>query len=241
METTYDPKAWVQRTTLGRHIFNYNYHMLGGEVAGWQLLKTVVMNVARTVTEKTYIWQNLQAPNREMVRVGVAESHDWRQAQRFLLEMLGHCMRPHIAQGTGLLSALGDVNFVARDPRSDLPAAIQFTRGNVAVSVNSGGQTNIDVSEFALIVDRVLSDTPAKVAFLRSLAKSRPRSVSVRAKQSYPLIKNLKREAPSDGWLKVIAPDGELGRKNNTLTYVSDQTGRKKIEVYVIRAEPKQS
>ena len=238
METSYDAKSWAKRTTLGRQVFNYNYGMLGSERPGWQLIKTVVMNQAKT--EKTYLWQNTRAPDREMVRVRVVEESSWQQAQKSLVELLDRCMRPQIPPGPGGLMALGDVSFVARDPRSDVSAAIQFTRGNIVVSVNSAagqqGQANVDVSEFAFLVDRALSEAPDKIAFLRRMAKSRTTTVvSVKAKQRYLLFENLERKVPHNEWLKIIAPGGELQRKRNTLTYLSSEPGRKRIAIYHIR------
>ena len=73
-------------------------------------------------------------------------------------------MRTDIPRVTGKLAKLGDVVFVGRDPVTDIPAAITFTRGNVRVSVASVGGRNIDVLEIAAKMDHFLSDTPTKAA-----------------------------------------------------------------------------
>ena len=57
MEPQYDVEQWAAETTLGRHIFNYNYRMTGSELRGWELLKTVSMQIEPGITEQVYMWQ----------------------------------------------------------------------------------------------------------------------------------------------------------------------------------------
>ena len=64
----YNLKAWAGETTLGRHIFNYNFRMFGREVPGWQMLKAVTMHKDRTLSEITYLWQNKDAAEQQLVR-----------------------------------------------------------------------------------------------------------------------------------------------------------------------------
>jgi hypothetical protein len=233
MEPDYDMKTWAGETSLGRRIFNYNFRMQGREVEGWQMLKAVPMHRDRRLSEITYLWQNTQAPERELIRVNVMETADWRAAQKHLSEVLHHCMRPDLPRGTGKLAMLGDIEFVARGPRSDLPAAVQFVRGNIVISVNSVGSVTIDVSNMAGIVDRVLTEPPTSIPFLRKQAKLQlPKTVIAKRKGALALVKDLMKVG--DRWLKVITPDGELRRQGDSLMYITPEPGTKRIQIFSI-------
>src|SRR5262249_34252930 len=146
-----------------RGVFNYNFRLLGGEFRGWELLKVVDMKTGQVPDEKVYLWKSKGDPGRDMVRVLIAERSDWRLAQERLRDELSNSLRPDIPRGTGKLGGLGDIVFVSRNPQSDVPAAISFTRGNICVLVNSVGASNTDVSELAAILDNLLSKPPRKV------------------------------------------------------------------------------
>ena len=149
-------------------------------------------------------------------------------------------MRPNIPRGTGKVASVGDVNLVARDLRSDFVAAIQFTRGNVAVVINSIGQVNIDVSEIAASVDRSISESPTKQPSLRTLAKRQtPNTVVIKAKESATLVKSIKKVSEGNTWLKVIVPDGEVVRKGDALLYSSPKPGKKTVQIFAIRSRAK--
>jgi hypothetical protein len=168
-----------------------------------------------------------------LVRVNVVEMADWRVAQKHLLVSLHHCMRPDLPRGTGKLAMLGDIEFVARTPRSDLPAAVQFVRGNIVISVNSVGSVTIDVSEMAAIIDHVLTEPPTAVPFLREWAKRQaPKAVIAKSKRAVPLVKDLTKIG--DRWLKVMTPDGELRRKGESLVYITPEPGTKRVQVFSI-------
>jgi hypothetical protein len=235
MESKYDNKAWSRETELGRRIFNYNFRMLGREVRGWELLKVVPMHTDRALSEMTYLWQNKNAPKRELVRINVSELLDWRAAQKHFLGILQHSMRPDIPRGTGTLAALGDIEFVAKAAQSDIPAAIQFTRGNIAVAANSVGSVSIDVSDIAFIVDRMLIEPPIRIPSLRKYAKQiSPRRVRTRGTDEAALIKDVK--FAGNAWLKVIVPDGELRRRDGAIEYMTKQLGSKSVQIFLIRA-----
>jgi len=143
-------------------------------------------------------------------------------------------MRSNIPRGTKKLAQVGDVNFVGREPQTELAAAISFVRGNVCVIVSSIGEKTADVSKIAITLDRALGAHPSK----REVANGRvrvqtPKVAIVKANEAYILIKNLQAVAPRGGWLKVIVPDGELSRKENELIYVSEHSGKKLIGTYV--------
>jgi hypothetical protein len=234
MKSQYDLKAWASETSRGRQLFNHNFRMSGRELAGWQLLKAVPMHRDRSLAETTYLWQSKEAPDRQVVRVSVAELHDWRAAQKHLRDALAHCMRPDLPRGSGGLAEVGDVEFVARAAPSDVPAAMQFARGNVAVAVNSVGSVTVDVSDVAAGVDRALADAPAKVASPRTMAKRlTPKTVTVKRREGVHLVKDLSKVG--DRWLKAIVPDGELRRRGNALVYTSPEPGKKTVQLYSIR------
>ena len=234
MDSHYDIKAWAGETTLGRRLFNYNFRMLGREVTGWQMLKVVPMHRDSVLLEMTYLWQSKDAPNRQLVRVNVGELADWRAAQKHLLGILEHSMRPDLPRGTGKLAAVGDIEFVARELQSDISAAVQFTRGNIAVAVNSVGSVTVDVSDIAAIVDRMLTEPPTSVPSLRRLAKLQlPKTILVKGRKRVRLLKSLKKVG--DRWLKAIVPDGELRRSGDALEYTTPQPGKKTVQIFSIR------
>jgi hypothetical protein len=233
MDSPHDVKAWASETTVGRRVYNYDFRLRGREIKGWRLIKTVPMRSDRTMSETTYLWQDTDAPDRNLVRVNVVELVDWRRAQKYLLDVLAHTMRPDLPRGTGDLGDVGDVEFVARSLDADVAAAVMFTRGNIAVVINSVGSVNVDVSEIAVLVDRMLREPPARVPSLRTVAKRQtPKSVQARRRQATPLVRNLRKTG--DRWLKVIVPDGEVQRKGDALAYLSPQPGRKTVQIFAI-------
>jgi hypothetical protein len=236
VDKPYDLKDWAARTTRGRQIFNFRYRMRDRDVRGWRLLKNVLMPPAQRATETIYLWKRDDQDDRALVRISIAELDDWRSAQRRLQETLGNCMRPAIPHGTGKLALIGDVNVVARDPQSDAPAALLFTRGNICVSVNSVGEVNIDVSKIASGIDRALAEPPSGAAQQkqRSVVKA-PKSVTARAKKRVSLIKALSKSVPADSWLKIIAEDGEVSKKGDSLVYESPESGKKRMGIYAMR------
>jgi hypothetical protein len=231
----YDTKAWAGETTLGRRVFNHRFRMLGREFSGWQLLKRVPMHEDRSMSEVTYLWQNEAAPRQQLIRVNVREVGSWRDAQKQLLGVLHENMRSDLPRGTGRLAELGDVQFVARALPSDIPAAVRFTRGNIAVSVDSAGPTILDVSEIALGIDRLLREAPTKVPALRRLAQVKtPKIALIKGKEGVALVKDLAKSG--DQWLKVLVPDGELRRKGQSVVYTAPPPARKAVQVFVIRS-----
>ncbi len=233
MNTKYDKNEWAAGTTLGRQVFNYAYRLTGAEFKGWKLLKTVTMQEGRDLTERVYIWQSNSDPKHEMVRVSITERHDWRLAQESLHQYLMECMRPDIPRGTKKLAPLGDVNFVGREPQTDIAGAITFTRGNVCVSISSAGEKGVDVSEMAAMLDRALSEPPAKAEAGKRRARAGiPESVDVMARKPFVLIEKLPEAVPRGGWMKIIVPDGELHRKGDALIYVSPDGGKKRVSAF---------
>jgi hypothetical protein len=237
MEPQYDVETWARETALGRRIFNHRFRMFGSELAGWSLVKSVIMHRDGELLEMTHLWRNDAAPERELVSVNVAELPDWRRAQRHLLSMLDHSMRGELPRATGPLRELGDVTFAARAPESDVAAAVLFARSNIAVAVNSAGSATVDVSRFALVVDRMLSAIAPDADGL--VPRPTSRAVAMLAKEAtgeLPLDLDL---GKADGaWLKVVAPDGELRRHEDTLLYSAADPGAKTLQVFVFEPQP---
>jgi hypothetical protein len=234
MNTQYNVEEWAAETTSGRQVFNYNYRMLGAEIRGWKLAKTVTMRESPEATERVYLWQSRSDPEREMVRVSITERSSWRSAQDSLAEQLHNSMRPDIPRGTRQLASVGDVNFIGREPYTDIPAAISFARGNLSVSVSSAGETHVDVSEIAMALDQALSAPPTERELERGKAEAKPIRARVSAGEAYVLIESLPEAAPDGGWLKILAPDGELSREGNALIYVSPESGEKRVDTFLV-------
>lgn len=234
MKSQYDSKTWAAETKVGRRIFNYNFRIKSADVKEWPLLKTVPMHRDAELVETSYLVQGDGDPERYLIRINTAELSEWRAAQRHLLEMLNHCMRPDIPRGTGNAAALGDISFVARASQSDIPGGIQFTRGNIAVAVNSVGAVIIDVTPVAIAVDQLLREPADKLASVRRLARDRtPQNVVTRLGQASILLPDLR--DLGEAWLKAIVPDGEVRRRGNALVYTSRQKGKKAVQVYSIK------
>lgn len=231
MESQYDTQEWAACTTLGRHIFNHNYRMTGNEFRGWKLVNSVVNEPESGVTEKIYIWQKADGNGQEQVRISITELPNWRHAQLQLHERLLHSMRPNIPGGAGRLAKTGDVGFVGQERQSDVVAALSFVRGNVSVSVNSVGDALVDVSSMAKKLDRDLSEPPKKEEVAKGRAQVLPpERLTLRENELATVVEKL----PPAGWLKLIAPDGELSRQDDGLVYGAAGSGKKEVAKYLM-------
>ena len=235
MEPQYDIEQWAAATKIGRHIFNHNYRMTGHELRGWELVKSVVMQDEHDINEKVYMWQKKSSEGQQLVRISVAELNHWRNAQIRLSAELHHNMQPDIPKGTGKLAKIGDVNFVGKKQGSNVVAMIDFTRGNLSISVSSVGEKTVDVSKMASTLDNLFSQPPDKTEIEKGrIAVLSPRSLQVKEAETTTLIENMSKPVARGGWLKIIAPDGELSKEDDTLAYVSSKPGRKKIGKYIL-------
>lgn len=232
MNSHYNKEEWVAVTDKGRQVYNYNYNLSGNQFKGWKLIKTIVLTENKELTERTYLFENSADPKHEIARIDVVERNGWDQAQESLHQSLLEKMRTDIPKGTGELEEIGDVNYVAREQKSDIPAAISFTRGNIFLSINCVGDRNFDVTGIADQIDNELYKAPSaakqKTDKIRTL---KPTEAPVHAGEPYLLIRNLKKLAPRKMWLKIIVPDGELKRKGEDLIYISPTEGKKRITI----------
>ena len=234
-ESPYKLEEWADATTLGRHIFNYNFRMAATYLKGWDLVNAVEAESEPGLTEKIYIWEKAGSKGKTLVRVCISEHDDWRMAQVQLRKYLMQCMRPNIPRGSGRLAKIGDVIFVGQPEDLKAVAATFFSRGNVTVTVSSVGGTIIDVSKIARMLDHTFSQPPAKDDIKKGLAEAiTPRSLKMKKGETVTIIETLPEPVPRSGWLKIIAPDGELRREDDSVIYASPQAGEKQIEQYRI-------
>jgi hypothetical protein len=235
MESQHDIEQWAAETDLGRHIFNYNFRMTGNELRGWELLKTVNLQSEPGVTERVYMWQKKKSEGQQLVRISIAELPSWWNAQGQLSNELDHSMRPDIPRGTGKLANTGDINFIGKPPESKVVASMLFTRGNLSVSISSAGEKSVDVSKIAALLDHMFSEPPDKADVEKgTVAALSPKSLQVRENEAFTVIETIPEPVARGGWLKVIAPDGELRREDDALVYVSPKSGRKRIGKYLM-------
>jgi hypothetical protein len=233
METRYDIDSWAGRTVAGRRIFNAGFRMLGHELADWQLVKAVPMEASRRDGEFVYIWQRFNGHGRELLRVHTAELPDWRRAQERLREELQMGMRPDIPQGTGQQASIGDVVFVARDPESEVPAAISSTRGNVFSSVRSVGDHIVDVSAVAEWLDRVIGQPPSRSDLHQFPVEARSIEATAGSAGEKRVVIDSIAQVSGFDWLKVLASAGELRREGDSLIYLADAPGPIRLETFV--------
>jgi len=234
MNAGYDTSEWASETTVGRRIFNANFRLGGSGLGGWEAVKSVAVEQEAGVTERVTLWRKSGARRETLIRVGVVEYDSWSAAQQGLYATLLHCMRPDIPRGKGTLARTGDVGFAASAARARGTASAFFSRGNVAVSVASVGEATVDVAAFARKVDTALSTPPKDSELKRGLAAyGSPRSFDVKTRRPVTIIANLRHVLDTGGWLKVIAPDGELRREDDQLVYVPERPGRKRIGHYL--------
>ena len=234
-ESAYKTEEWAAGTTVGRRIFNYNYRMTDTTLKSWELVNVVEAENEPGLTEKIYIWEKTGSKGKTLVRVGISEHNDWRLAQAQLHRHLMHSMRPNIPRGSGKLAKIGDVIFAGQPRDAKAVATTFFTRGNVTVTVSSVGENVIDISNIVRMLDRALNETPSKQEIEKGLAEElAPRSFKAMKGETVKIIDKLPEPVARSGWIKIITPDGELRREDDSVVYVSPQAGEKKVEQYWI-------
>jgi hypothetical protein len=234
MDAGYDTSEWATETTLGRRIFNANFRPDGVRLGGWEVVKSVAVEPEAGVVERVTIWRKTGARRETLIRVGVVEYDSWSAAQQGLYGALVNCMRPDIPRGKGAIARTGDVSFAASDAKAKGAAAAFFARGNVAVSVASVGEATVDVAPFARKLDSALTKPPRDSELKRGVAaQGSPRSFEVRGRRPVTIIPSLRQVLEAGGWLKVIAPDGELRREDDQLVFVAERPGRKRVGHYL--------
>jgi hypothetical protein len=130
---------------------------------------------------------------------------------------------------------VGDVALVERDPETDLPAAISFARGNAYISVRSAGDRVIDVTATAERLDRTMRLPPEPSADGGATIEERSVEVASRHDGEELVIVDSIVLTAHGGWLKVVAPDGELRREGDSLIYIARSVGPTRIRTFVVR------
>lgn len=235
----YDLDAWADDTDLGRRIFNYNYRMTGSEIRGWELVNSVAMDDQPDLTERVYLWEKKGSGGKQVIRIGITETGEWRRAHAELQNRLVYSMRPDMPHGKGKLASIGDVSFaVAPDDASGVATAY-FARGNLSVTVASVGEEPTDVASVSKSLDRAFSEPPKRRDLEEERAIDRsPKPLKVEKHGRTRLMERLPAPVLRNGWLKVIVPDGEIVREGDELIYLSHKEGTKRIEEFVIIQEP---
>lgn len=227
----YDTRSWARHTTLGRRVFNHNFRMADKGPPGWTLVKVVPMVRDARRTETTWLWASKEAPKNALVQVNITELTDWRAAQKYLVTLLAHCMRPAIPRGAGNLAEAGDIIFVARDPVHDLQASAQLARGNVTAAIRSVGSISVDVSAFVKLVDAMLSGASTK----NVTPHAERRLLSTRAADKGTVTVLPVDLGESHVWLRLIASNGELRRKGRTIVHLASDRGEATVELFAAR------
>ena len=234
--THYDTEQWAAEVIEGRRIFNAGFRMLPDDLPDWEFVKSVPIETSREDSELVHMWQ--RGDGRELLRIQVAELADWNQALERLREDLQMSMRSDIPRATGALGKLGDIAFGARTPETDVPAAVTFVRGNIFVSVRSVGDRAADASPVAVWLDEALSIPPRRGAPKGKQGTRRSIEAKPRKAGQEQIIVESVADATAEGWLKVLAADGELRRRGDSLIYVSGSAKPTRVELFTRRSGP---
>jgi hypothetical protein len=238
MESKYDQNEWEQGTALGRRLFIYNYGMKGNEFAGWELIKTAVMESGPGVEEKIYMWQRKKSQEEELVQVSVFESSYWRHAQHHLMNQLHHCMRPDIPRGKGKTAGIGDVQYIGQAPESKDTTAVFLSRGNLQINIRSVGKKPVDVVSLAKKLDNRFIKPPTKTEEKAGLVSAlKPGKLKVKKDERAVVLDTLPEPVSRSGWIKVNVPEGELRRDGDVLYYTCEKAGQKNVEILNFRLE----
>jgi len=231
MASIYDLKAWEQETKLGRRLYIHNYGMKGTEFAGWELIKTSLVETSPDRTEKIYIWKHKKSKDEQLVQVRVVESNYWRNALQHLQEQLEHCMRPDIPRGRGKTAKIGDIQHAGQTPTNET-AALFFTRGNLQISITSVGMATVDITALAKTLDDRLTKPPTKTEEKAAeVTRQKPLKIKAKKQAMTVLIETLDAPGPRSGWTKVMATDGEIRKEGDTLFFFGEEGGERTVEI----------
>lgn len=223
MDTRPDLDTLLAAAAGKPQVFNFNYRMTGTELKGWTLVNTVVAHDRPDAVERLYIWEKDGSRGRTLVRIGMAEMKDGRDAVLVLHDTLQHSMRPDVTAAPRALARGTDVAFSAQAPGSATVAAVDLTLGNLAVTVTSVGDTEVDVSPVVAQLRRTLAEPPPGTKAAGGAARKATRSAPTEAAAAAPaddgrtVVEQLP-EAGEGVWVKVLAPAGtRLAREGRRL------------------------
>lgn len=233
METPKPIQETIARSPAGARVFNHNLRLSGVELPGWKIFRSAITETGRHPSAHAYFWHRPDAGNREVIRVDIAESENWRVSLAHLASDLAQRMNPesiHVADGQ---AALGDLQFVYREQVTDIVAATLFSSGNLRVALSSVGETTVDVSGAAKLLDTLIGEPAAKGAKRSASGKASSHTVEAKPGSPIVLVEDLFAGDFRAAWLKVVVPDGELHRDRNRLVYTPTEGGRKLIHTYL--------
>lgn len=238
MDSPYNVEEWLATTAAKRAVFNSNYRMTGTEIKGWDLVNTVPMYDKPGANEIVYVWEKRKSEGLEMIRISIAELGDRVNALHALKGTLDNAMHPQVPRSEGKLARSSDITFAERAPDAGPVAAIYFTVGNVEVAINSAGDKEVDVSGVAAMLGEAFGAPPKPTAIKNKRAQPLP-AKRVRSGPGEPalLIDKLPEPGSAGGWVKVIAPGGELKREGDSLVYVASDGGAKEVKGFVMAVE----
>lgn len=233
METPKSIQETIARRPAGARVFNHNLRLSGVELPGWEIFRSAITETGKNPGSHAYFWKRRGNGERQVIRVDIAESANWRVSIAQLASDLAQRMNPEPIQATDGQAVLGDIQFAYREQGTDIVAAILFNSGNLRVALSSIGETTVDVSEAAKLLDSLI-DKPAEKAAKRSASgKASSQTTEVKPGSSIVLVENLFAGDFSAAWLKVVVPDGELDRVGSRLVYTPSEGGKKLIHTYL--------
>lgn len=237
MDSHHDIEGWLASTAGKRQVFNFNYRMTGDELRGWQLVNAAVMEVRPGASERIYIWEKSGSHGKALLRVGLVELEDARTALLMLQDTLRHTMRPDLPAAPRSLARSADIAFANQAEGSRHVASVNFTLGNLAVTVASVGETEVDVSAVVTLLGKLLGAAPSteslKQRTARRLFKEPAKAGSRGAGR---LVEELP-EVEQGVWVKVLAPAGRLRREGRSLIYEASEGGAEQVEGFAVKQQ----
>jgi hypothetical protein len=237
MDTHHDIETWQAATAGKRQVFNFNYRMTGDELRGWQLVNTVVMQERPGASERIYIWEKSGSHGKALLRVGLVELEDTRTAMLVLQDTLRHTMRPDLPAAPKALARSADVAFASQAEGSKQVASVNFTLGNLAVTVASVGETEVDVSGVVTLLGKLLGAAPSSESLKQGTARSlfeEPAKAGSRG--AGRLVEELP-EVEQGVWVKVLATAGRLRREGRSLVYEAPESGAQQVEGFAVKQQ----
>jgi len=96
----------------------------------------------------------------------------------------------------------------------------------------------VDVAALAKKIDADLSSEPPKAkvaaqsAATAGLAATTRKLPETKKGHTAEVITDLSQTAQASGWIKVIAPQGELQRVNDRLVHIPDESGKTQVKLF---------
>ncbi len=241
MDSHQDVDSWLAEIAGRPSVFNHNPRLRSAEFRSFELVNQVTLAGANGATENVYLFARQTRGGEAVLRVAVSAHDDTRHALLALREGLDNSMNPDIPRAASRLAKLVDIGFALgaeRGQRGVGLAAASFSVGNVSVTLNSVGESAVDVSAAATHIGKLLATPPDKTALKSGRARLfAPTDVELRAGQALTLIEQLPEARPGAERIQLLAPEGEFRRDGTALLYVARAKGPQRIELFT-HAQP---